>query len=567
MKNNQDKWIFFRLPSKAPLSYQDVQYWKNNLKKILKIGLEFEFNLPNKKNGTCRKNSDTCPCVKLTPENDCWQKCINTEGCFTKERNMDLCQNVTGTCEDSFCETCEHFKLKCSGIFCPNFISYCFICKNYKQDCKNCEYLYEPNKNPNVIRKLLSEEFQPNNTYGTINKTGVHSVTTDGSLLGGKGVEVITIGRRIDYWEFYKMAKNINEKTVARGGYLNERCSIHMHLLASYYGKLVSNSETHGIPTKVSELEKDMPEIILANLHQLTRRYQNAMTWMMMGLDTPEQLTRWEKFRVSVLPISAIVNPMMDVKNQVAHTAGGNKYGWINYNRVEFNRNGNIKRFHVEFRACDGLLSHSAIAAIACMYYALLIKSVEISRYGVVEVGDKSWLEQTQRVKAELMNNMKGYQDGDRFSNTSSLSQYYDLLIGESFDLIRQLKHILIQIGPAYEVLEKLAEKPSALRRCEGHSWDQIEKDLEVIISKEGSIEEVVREVIDLRHISECKDFPDWIKNVSNIIEKGPTRKELELEINEVDLNLNDIITKFVNTKCNDGELVWSTPIGAPVFI
>ena len=559
MKNNQNKWTFFRLSSKEPLSYQEVQYWKNNLKKILKIGLEFEFNLPDKKNGTCKGDSNTCPCVKLSLKNECWQKCINTEGCSSNVKTMDLCRNVTGTCEDAYCDTCEHFKPKCSGIFCPNFVSYCFICKDYERNCENCSYLYDPDKNPSSIRKQLSQEFQPNNTYGLIGKTGVHSVTVDGSLLGGKGVEVITVGRRIDYWEFYKMAKNINQRTMTRGGYLNERCSIHMHLLASYYGKVVSNNES-GIPVRVSELERDMPEIILANLHQLTRRYQNAMTWMMMGLDTPEHLTRWEKFRVSVIPISAIINSMAVVKDQVASASGGSKYGWINYNRIEFSNDGNIKRFHVEFRACDSFLSHSAIAAISCMYYALLIKAIEISRYGVVEVGDKTWLKQTQEIKNSLLNNMKGYQDGDRFSDTSNLSQYYDLLIGDSLEFVRQLKHILIEIGPAYEVLEKLAEKPIALRRCEGQTWEQIEDSLKVIIDKEGCIEETIREIIDLRHISECRDLPEWIKNVTDIVKKQSTEEE-------TDLDLKNTITKFVDSKCNDGELIWSTSIGAPVFI
>ena len=562
MKNNQRNWTFFHLPSRAPLSSQEVQYWKNNLKKILKVGMEFEFNLPNKENGTCKGDSDTCPCTNLSLENECWQKCINTEECFSNAKSIDLCQNVTGTCEEEQCATCDHFKVKCSGIFCPNFISYCFICKDYKRDCDHCQYLYDPNKSPSNIRKQLNKELRPNNTYGLISDTGVHSITTDGSLLGEKGAEIITVGRRIDYWEFYKMAKNINERTVIRGGYLNERCSIHMHLLASYYGKLIPNSEKSSIPVKVSELEKDMPEVILANLHQLVRRYQNAMTWMMMGLDEPKRMTRWEKYRVSVLPISAILNPMIEVKDQVASNAGGNKYGWINYNQVAFGENGAVKRFHVEFRACDSLLSHSAIAAIACMYYALLIKAVEISRYGVVEIGNKEWLDRAQKVKECLLNNMKGYQDGDRFGDTKNLSPHYDLLTSESLELVRQLKHILIQIGPAYEVLEKLAEKPIALRRCEGQSWEEIEDDLKVLINEEGHLENLIREIIDLRHISECKNITEWVETVNDLI-----INKQDPNIDNADPNLSDVIAKFVDTKRNDGELMWSNPIGAPVFI
>lgn len=562
MKNNQNKWSFFRLPSKMPLSSQEVQYWKNSLKKILKVGLEFEFNLPDKENGTCKGDSDTCPCTNLSLDSKCWQQCINTDKCFSTEKNIDLCQNVTGTCEPDNCATCTHFEVKCSGIFCPNFISHCFICEKYKRNCNGCEYLYDPKKSPGNIRKQLNRELLPNNTYGLIGATGVHSITTDGSLLGEKGAEIITVGRRVDYWEFYKMAKNINDNATTRGAYINERCSIHMHLLASYYGKLIPNSERASIPVRVSELEKDMPEIILANLHQLVRRYQNAMTWMMMGLNDPDHLTRWEKFRVSVLPISAIIHPMVEVKDKVANNAGGNKYGWINYNQIAFSDSGDIKRFHVEFRTCDSLLSHSAIAAIACMYYALLIKAVEISRYGVMETGNKNWLNQAQKTKEHLLNNMKGYQDGDRFSDTTKLRLYHDQLVCESLELVRQLKHILIQIGPAYEVLEKLAEEPIALRRCRGQSWEEIEEDLKVLINEEGYLEEVIREIIDLRHISECGTMSEWIETVSAI-----TKNKKDPKIEESDLNLKEVISKFIDTKHNDGELMWSKSIGAPVFI
>ena len=393
------------------------------------------------------------------PENDCWKKCVNTSSCYASDRSPSVCENRANTCEEGDCAACEHFKPICSGVYCPNFVSHCYVCSKFERDCSSCKYRYDPNKNPDSIRKKLNEELKPNNTYGLVNESGVHSITTDGSLLGKKGAEIITIGRRVDYWEFYKMSRNIINRAVSRGAYVNERCSIHMHLLASYYSKLVSasNPEKSGVPSKVSEMEKNMPEVILANFHQLVRRYQNAMTWMMMGLDDPAHMTRWEKFRVSVLPISAILLSMMEVKEEVSSQAGGNKYGWANYNNVEFASDGSITRFHVEMRAADGILCPSAVAALACMYYALMIKAVEISRFGVVEIGDQAWLEQAQKVKATLLNNMKGYQDGDRFGDTSSLYQHHDLLIGESLDLVRQLKSILIKIGPAYEILEKLA--------------------------------------------------------------------------------------------------------------
>lgn len=562
MRNNKDKWSFYSLPTRPELSTAEVLYWKNTLSKILKIGMEFEYNLPEKKNGTCRGNSDVCPCIHLTSENDCWQKCINTAECSSIERSPEVCENVTGTCEPEDCATCEHFVVKCAGILCPNFVSYCFVCTDFETNCDKCKYKYDPERNPENIRKKLTEVLKPNNTYGQVSPTGVHSIVKDGSLLGKKGAEIITVGRRVDYWEFYRMAENIIGLASERGAYLNERCSIHMHALASYYGKVVNDQENMSVPARVTEMERDMPEVILANLHQLVRRYQNAMTWMMMGLAEQHRMTRWEKFRVSVMPVSAVMSHMRNVQQEVSSHAGGNKYGWINYNQLEFSSEGDIRRFHVEFRACDGLNSPSAVAAIACMYYALVIKAVEISRYGVVEIGDADWFDQAQKVKGALLNNMKGYQEGDRFADTSKLHKYYDTLVCESLDLVRQLKSILIKIGPAYEVLEKLAERPCALRLVDGQPWGEIEDDLKVIMNKEGLFEVALSEIITLNQVSECKDLDEWINAVSQILRKDP-----ELSIDSDNAEVGDTVTNYINKRQEDGDLVWSKPIGAPILI
>lgn len=562
MRNSKDRWSFYNLPSRPDLSAEDVLYWKNALKKILKIGMEFEYNLPEKKNGSCKGDSNTCPCASLSNDSSCWKKCVNDDTCKSMNRSIESCENVANTCENNDCKECKHFSPKCVGIYCTNFVSFCYVCENFKTDCKECQFRYDPNKNPDSIRKSLNDDLKPTNSYGQVSTTGVHSITTDGSLLGKKGAEIITVGRRVDYWEFYKMAKNIIDLASSRGAYLNERCSTHMHALASYYGKIVPNQDKMGIPNRVSEMERDMPEIILANLHQLTRRYQNAMTWMVMGLDDPKRMTRWEKFRVSVIPVSAVMNHMKDVQEKVSNNSGGNKYGWINYNQIEFSEAGDVRRFHVEFRAADGIMSPSAIAAIACMYYALVIKAVEISRYGVVEVGDQAWLEQTQEVKDALLNNIKGYQDGDRFSDNRNLSQYYDILIGESLDLVRQLKSILIKIGPAYEVLEKLAERPCALRRCDGQSWEGIEKDLEVIMNEDGKLDVALSEIVTLNQVSECKDMVEWVQVTGQVLRKDPN-----LAIDEDNATIEDVIRGFVDKNREDGKLVWSKRIGAPIMI
>jgi hypothetical protein len=538
-RDNRDKWTFYVHPSKKTIDATEVRYWKSTLHKILKIGLEFEFNLPNK-NGTCKGDNNACPCRHMT-DKDCWQRCTRYDECKAEQGK----------------------NFNCFGLFCTGFVSACVVCDKFEVDCKSCEHRYDPNRNPDSIRERMQQTLTPSQSYGNITKHGVHSITTDGSLLGKKGAEIITVGRRPDYWEFFKMSKSIIDLANENNAYMNERCSIHAHMLASYYGKLPNGGDSGpGIPNQISEMERDMPEIILANFHQLCRRYQNAMTWMTMGLDEPERMTRWEKFRVSILPISAIMNSMQKVVQEVSQHSGGNKYGWVNYNYCQFNDDSSIRRMHVEMRVMDGLLSPSAVAAMSCLYYALMIKAVEISRYGIVEVGDKDWLSRAEIVKSHLLNNMKGYQDGDRFGDTSKLHLHYEDLIAESFDLISQVKHILMKIGPAYEVLEKLAERPCALRRCDGQSWSNIENDLAVPMTSEDQFTNKLAEIIDLRLVDQCKDEVEWIAEVSNLL-----RKDKELNIGPDDDTVEDRIVNYTSKKKNDGEMIFLERVGSMALI
>ena len=534
-RDNRDRWTFYTHPVKKPLDAMEVRYWKSIFRKILKVGLEFEYNLPNK-NGTCKGGNNACPC-QHTNTKTCWQTCLRVEACRAEMGK----------------------EFKCHGIFCSGFVTACLTCQDYSINCGSCEHRFDSSRNPDSIRERITNELQPSNSYGAVTKYGVHSVVTDGSLLGKKGAEIITVGRRVDYWEFFRMASSIVNLAETNGAYVNERCSIHAHILSSYYGKVPKSEELGpGIHSNINEMERDLPEIVIANFHQLCRRYQNAITWMTTGLDDPNHLTRWEKFRVSVLGTSAIFNNMISVRDEVSGNAGGNKYGWVNYNNCLFTDEGNVRRFHVEMRVMDGLMSPSAIAAISCLYYALVIKAAEISRYGIAEVGDKEWLDRAARIKASLMNNMKGYQDGDRFSDTHDLSKHYETLISESLDLVRQLKHILITVGPAYEILEKLAERPCSLRRCDGQSWNQIEKDLAVEFTVEDLFANKIAEIIDLRLVDECQTPEEWIKEVVMML-----RKDSELHIDPEDISIPKRVQQFVDRKRNDGEIIWLEKVGA----
>jgi hypothetical protein len=392
---------------------------------------------------------------------------------------------------------------------------------------------------------MLTNYLQPSRSYGKVSPSGVVSITTDGSLKGDKGVEIITVGRRIDYWEFYTMSKDILDKVVELGGYLNERTGSHMHVLTSYY-------EENG----ANEMEKPMPQIILANFHQLCRRYQNALVWMTTALDDPNHLTRWEKFRVSVLDISPVTKDMKAVVSEISQRAGNPKYGLVNYQNLRF-ADADIDRFHVEFRQADSTLCPTYYAALACLHYAILVKAVEISRYGLLKVGDEGWLKKAKEMKKIILNGT-GDWESSRVADTCRLIDSAEYFIQESLDLVSQLKSVLLRLGPAYDVLLKLAKRPASLRRVDGDTWKDIEKDLAVEMTQADKLEVKISEVVDLRLIDDCKDVKEWVSEVQKMLVEDEDLGD-EISINT--------IMDFVESKTREGEMIWSESTGCMLAV
>ncbi len=527
-----DKWIFFNnLPGKPALSNEEVKYWLGSLNKVLKVGVEFEFNLQDAK-GFCRGASESCPCVNMNDAHDCWKACLNEAECKV----------LLG----------KDFDMQCHKQFCSGFRSACISCKDFKVNCLNCKYMYDPSHDPDSIRQFLRNYLEPSKSYGNLSRTGVHSVVCDGSLLGegqeGKGVEIITVGRRVDYWEFYNMISDIITSSIQKGAYVNERCSTHIHVLTGYFDAQERDSRFND----VNDLEKPLPQIVMANFHQLCRRYQNALTWMSMGLDQPEQLTRWEKYRVSLLDTSPVSMSMPDIirrLEEISYKPRG-KYGWANYMYSKFNHNNDVTRFHAEMRVLDGMMSASVVTAMCCLYQALLVKAVEISKYGLLELGSKEWFDQTIDIKHRLLNNAPQGWSENRFSNTENLrEEHMEILRMESLDLLNQIKHLLMRTGPAFEVLEKLAQKPVAFFRCDGESWESIEEHFAVFRASETILDQKIDEIIDFRTISGCKDEMTWLEKVSGMLEKEG--------IATIEQVLNNVAIQKRNGLC-----IWSDNLG-----
>ncbi len=548
---------FQQKSSRPPLTHEQCAYWLEYLPKVLKIGTEFEINLPEPT--AALKVVDTAQCHHATKP--CVKDCANVETCLV-DRHPTFCNtresgDFLGTkfaCpaknddDVSACKACSSWLLNCRKQECAAYTPFCTVCPSFSRPGQTIENA-DIRQDAESVRREMKELLMPSGFVGKVGKSGALDVIKDGSLVGG-GIEVPTVGRRVHWQSFYQMSKGILDPIVNRGGFVNERCGQHFHVLTGYFKK-------NG-PQNINELEEPLPEIVLANLHQLHRRYELAMFWMMSGGNQIEHLTRWARFRQSIYQYSALRHKMGRIQKELAAnivcmggTNQNGKYASVAYHFCQFNEVGDVDTLHFENRIADGCLSPAVITSWAMLCYALVLKAVRLSQYGVMEVGDAEYGRQVKEVSPHLIDGATRSWDGSRFADTSGIGPSIPFLKESSRELVQLLKPELHSLGPAFHILMDLADKPCSLRLAEGDSWDKIEDDLYGPYDKNSSpyevaSEEEVRELIDLAGIVECDHVEGWIEEVSANLGQEP-----------------QIVEEAVRSLLTSGKYRWSEAIGS----
>lgn len=521
MLNQADDWVFVNKPSRPSLSQKEVHYWKNTLRKLLKVGIEVELNLPEN-NGTCDRQNYMCQCTAVFKAPN---PIKGTTNCYEQCTKWD-----NGNCPIAK----EH---GCVGVNCVAFKQPCPTCSKYDRGCDTCPELYSISRDPRNIRDKVSQVLKPTNFVGALGENGIYKVCRDGSLKGDGGIEIATVGRRVEFHSVHEMLTKVMDECKKKGAYTDERCSIHVHLLASYLtpGFAEDDSGSNYIKSEVTELEKPMPEIIVANFHQLVRRYHCALIWLSAAGNDHTQLTRWEKFRKSILPYSAVRQRMNVLVSGVGSASKSKrKYAMMNYEQMQFDDMGNVSRLHVEGRYMDGNLSPAAVTAHACLLYGLMLKAVEISRYGLLQSGNKGYMDLQNEMYKNLCNR-DGPWDGSRFSDTSNIGPYIADLKRQSKQLIRLVKSTLGEQTPADIILNKLADKPLVYSLMEKKSWEDIEAWLMPESEDLSQAEDSILQFIELGAISDCADADEWLDTATHQLEstfrgqtETPTKESLQ---------------------------------------
>lgn len=343
--------------------------------------------------------------------------------------------------------------------------------------------------------RIFHDAFNPSHSIFNHGQYGVKEVMTDGSV--PHGLEIVTVGKRFEWKNFQEMNSHIMQTFQDNDIYTSHHTGMHIHLLAGY-----TNHE-------VTELERNVPEIILANFYQLHRIFAPELYWIASGGSQDYAITRYVLFRRPPFDLSATNTPMRVIVDDMNEKYG--KYQMVNMNHSRFT-NREISRFHVEIRHPDTHLSPVISTALVALEVALLQKAIDLSQCGIISIKQDEY-----DFKKDIFDKFVNFGTGDRESDSTDLEQddIENLQIRTSA-MIRWLKSELYNINPiAYDILKKLSVTPSSLMRISGMSWSQIEEKIYTprMIDRENF--DKLLKVIILQQVTDCSNDEEWIAEVS----------------------------------------------------
>lgn len=360
----------------------------------------------------------------------------------------------------------------------------------------------------------VKEKLSPSETLEALGANGVLNVGPEHC-----GVEIRIIGRQPHFRALQRQLSAIMQVLLQEGGRARATCGLHFHMM------------TPG-------LAEPVPEIVLANFWNLVRRYAPELRFLTSCGETREALCRHRNHtsHLEMVRHSPATMSMLELQQILKHSDSVPEHqNFFNLEHVRFNDEGAVSDFHLEFRFPDADLSATSVTAKTFLFLAMLIKSVDLSQYGVIHVGKiEPWRRKTHLLG--LLSNNDGMQ---ATSNTALVS---DEIIEELRQGCHELLDLLI---PAFErfdfnqsldVLNYLAEHPISLLRCAGYSW----QDMENILSRRAALDDLGLDDTD-RRLMMFIEIGEWTRMNSIESWKWNASRELYLTPHDLEQRLDHL--------------------------
>ncbi len=356
----------------------------------------------------------------------------------------------------------------------------------------------------------LVDALKPSRDLDSLGPYGVFDVVSEHC-----GIEIRVLGRQPYYRALLQQYRDLFAQLPA-GIRARPTCGLHYHVLAV-------------------GLAEPMPEIILANVWNLTRRYAPELRFLTSAGDRPEALCRRRNYcsHLEMVRWTPGSNTMLEIQQRLreSHVVPMHN-NFINLEHVVFHADGSVRVLHYENRFPDADLSPASIVAKAFLFLALLLKAVELSQYGVIHVGKLAeW-----RRKCQLLDWLSNNDGPLASSDTGQVTpEVIEELRAGCRELLELLKPVLARFehNPSFEVLSLLAETPVSLLRASGRSWSDVEALLaERAAIEGGELDQTDRRLlrqIDLLELTGFSSVEAWQWNAARDLFLTPQELERRL--------------------------------------
>lgn len=335
---------------------------------------------------------------------------------------------------------------------------------------------------PEEFQPAIERLLQPSHSLAVLGEHGVLDVTKEHC-----GVEVRIIGRYPYYDALVSQYGRIIGLTLPLGVRARPTCGLHFHLIAVWSAQA-------------------LPEIILANLWNQVRRYAPYLRFITAGGESRDALCRRRQHNshlelVRHTPIALSMREIQEILKQ-SHVVPFHQ-NFLNLERVVFNESGQIDLLQVEFRFPDVDLAPTSIVAKTFLFFALLLRSVELSKYGLIHSGRiREW-----RRKVELLDLLSNNDGPLATSDTSRLTDDdWEEIRSGTRDMLDELRPAFSRFeNPAFRTLKKLAETPVGWMRSAGMDWTAIEAELRRDAEADQALDSLDRKLIRIIELGEIK--------------------------------------------------------------
>ncbi|MCW5214616.1 hypothetical protein VU13_04845, partial [Desulfobulbus sp. US5] len=229
----------------------------------------------------------------------------------------------------------------------------------------------------------IVEALQPSGDMNQLGELGVYDVIREHC-----GIEILVIGRHPHWDALLNQYNRIILPLLAEKIRMRPTCGLHFHILGT-------------------GLAEEIPEIILANLWNIARLFAPGLKFITSAGENRQALCRRRQNNAhqEFMRLSPEKKSMAEIQAVLKKSIIVPEHqNFFNIEHVCFNASGNISNFHLEFRFPDGDLCPVSITAKTFLFMTMMLKAVEISKFGLLKV-DSGSLETNNRLMDMISNN------------------------------------------------------------------------------------------------------------------------------------------------------------------